>query len=119
MESYLSGDGNQADVAARFKVGLSSLERWIRLFEERGSLEPLTKTNRRPYKRSEHAQMVLREMLNNSRGSHHQELADALFEATGERIDRSTVNNDWHRWRDTRKKNRLLPPSSALPASKS
>ena len=118
VDAYLAGEGNQAEVAQRFKVGLASLKRWIKLFEATGSLEPLTKNNRRPYKLSEHAQNVLRQMLNNSRDSHDQELADALFEATGERIDRSTVNDYWHRWGYTRKKNRLWPPSKTPTASK-
>ena len=118
VDSYLSGEGNQAEVAARFKVGLSSLKRWIKLYEATGNLEPLTKNNRRPYKLSAHAQQVLRQMLNNSRDSHDQELADALFEATGERIDRSTVNDYWHRWGYTRKKNRLWPPSKIPTESK-
>ncbi len=117
VESYLSGEGNQEEVSRRFKVGLSSLKRWVKLYHETGGLEPQTKNNRRPLKLSEHAQAVLRQLLHNSRDAHDQELADALFEATGESIDRSTVNQYWHRWGYTRKKSRLCPPSKTPTAS--
>jgi transposase len=57
-------------------------------------------------------------MLKNAPDAPDQQLADALFEATGVRIHRSTVNDYWHRWGYTRKKSRLYPPKDKPTASK-
>lgn len=117
VESYLDGEGSYDEIASRYKIGPASLKRWVSRYRKTGSLEPLTKNNRRPFSLDEQEQALLKQFIDNSPHSHDQELADALEAATGKKIHRSTVNDYWHRWGYTRKKSRLWPPSSAPTAS--
>ena len=117
VEAYHDGEGTYAELAERFKIGSASLQRWVKLESETGSLEPRTGNNGRPLSLTEEEQSILKMLLNNSPDSTDEELASALEMVLGKPIQRTMVNRYWHRWGYTRKKNRLWPPSSAPTAS--
>ena len=117
VEAYHDGEGTYVELAERFKIGSATLQRWVKLEAQTGSLEPLTKNNQRPLSLNVEEQAILRRLLHNSPSSSDQELADALKVVTGKKLHRSAINRYWKRWGYTRKKRRLWPPSSAPRAS--
>ena len=116
--AYEAGEGSIRVIAKRFQVHKDTVSNWLRLSREQGHLRPRTHSNQRPEKLSSAQQALLKQMLNNAPDAPDQQLANALFEATGVRIHGSTLNDYWHRWGYTRKKNRLYPPKEILTASK-
>ena len=117
VEAYHDGEGTYVELGERFKIGSATLQRWVKLEAETGSLEPRTGNNRRPLLLDDEEQSILRHLLHNSPDSTDQDLADALAMVTGKKLHRSAINRYWHRWGYTRKKSRLWPPSSAPLAS--
>ena len=116
--AYEGGEGGIVVLAQRFKVNKNTVHNWLKLYREHGTLEPRTGNNRRPEKLTAEQQALLRQMIDNAPSTPDHQLADALFEATGVRIHRTTVNDYWHRWGYTRKKNRLYPPKDTPTVSK-
>ncbi len=102
--AYEVGEGSIRVIAKRFQVHKDTVSNWLRLSRDQGHLRPRTHSNKRPEKLSSEQQALLNQMLHNAPDAPDQQLADALFEATGVRIQRSTGNDYWHRWGYTRKK---------------
>lgn len=113
VDAYNDGEGTYDEIAERFKVGRTTVVRWVKRDSETGDLEPLTKNNRRPLSLDDDEQAILRRLLHNSPDCTDQKLADALEMVTGKKLHRSAINRYWKRWGYTRKKRRLWPPSSA------
>ena len=93
VAAYKRGDGRQADIAARFGIGESSLRRWLRRSERSGDLAPTSDYRHGPPPKFETADFaVLEELLRAHPDATNQELADWMAERTGTLVSASTIS---------------------------
>lgn len=106
-----TGAATQAEVAARFDIGISTLRNWLRLRRETGSLAPLpiggSETTLGPPERA-----VLRRLVEATPDATLAALAHALTDETGVALSETTLWREVRRAGLTRKKRRSGPRSS-------
>ena len=112
VAAVLAGGTTQADVAARFAVGLTSVEDLLRRYRATGSVEPT------PYRRGPD-RLLAADDDERIAGYHEddcgltlQQLADRLADETGLRVSEMTVFRALVRCEVTRKKSRSMPRSA-------
>ena len=83
VEAYENNEGTYEEIAARFQVGEASVDRWLALKREQGSVEPKQMGGRRYCSFDEDAEEVLRFLVFENPDSTRDELVDQLAQEIG------------------------------------
>ena len=98
-------EGSFAALAKRFAVGEASVNRWVRLDREQGTLRPKAMGGlRRPPAVDARGEAMLRDVILNNPDCLLRELCDVLEEATGRKISHQPMSRVLKRMGITRKK---------------
>lgn len=117
VEAYERGDGSIPAVAARFAVGVSSLNRWLRRKRETGSVERLPRSGGNPRRVSPAGEAMLRVWLDEDPSVPQHELATRLADAGEAAVSQQTVGRTLARMALTHKKSHSEPCSVSGPTS--
>jgi len=105
VEAWEGGEGTQRGLAKRFKVGESSIGRWVGLKRDTGSVEPVRPARvGRARLIDEAGTAVLAELVAMHSDATEEELTDLYAERTGQNPSRSTIHRALKRLGYTRKK---------------
>ncbi len=98
-------EGSFAVLAKRFAVGEASVNRWVRLDRESGTLQPKAMGGvRRPRAVDSRGEDMLRDVIVNNPDCFLRELCDVFEESTGRKISHQTMSRVLRRMGITRKK---------------
>jgi transposase len=120
VAAYKRGDGGQAEIAARFGIGESSLRRWLKRERETGAVGPTVDFRHGPPPKIEVANMrVLEELLRAFPDATNTELAERMQERTGLVVSASTISRSiailgWTRKKSASSPARPTPRVSAI-----
>lgn len=92
VDIYLEGGISQRQLAKRFKVALSFVEKLLKQHRETGSVAPKVRTQQTPTKLNEQQLNVLQEIVEANNDATLSEIRSSLEEKTGVLIGRSTVD---------------------------
>jgi transposase len=109
IDTYQAGDISQRQLAERFRVALSFIEKLLKQYRETGSITPKIRTEQTPTKVNRDQLTKLEELVIANNDATLAELREKLKEATGVLIGRSTVDRMLQKLNLTRKKS--LHPS--------
>ena len=101
---------SQGQVAAFFRIGEATLQRWLREYRERGDLSPKPHTGGHDPLVSLEGEELLRSIVRRENDRTLEEYCRLLEEAGGPRLARSTMHDTLERLRITRKKKHSTPP---------
>ena len=110
VDAYKKGEGTQKALAARFAISTASVERYLRLDRQKGSIEPSPWPGgtARAIVKEEDKELILR-WLADQPDLTHTELAERFSIHTGRSIARSTMAAALVRLGITRKKSHSRP----------
>lgn len=117
VEAYERGDGPIPVIAARFSVGVSSLNRWLRRRRETGSVEREPRSGGNPRRVTPAGEAMLRAWLDEDPSVAQHELAARLADAGEPPVSQQTVSRTLARMALTYKKSRSEPSSDSDPTS--
>jgi transposase len=107
VECYLNGEGTQEEIASRFCVSRGTVQGWLKLHQEKGSLLP-SDTPRGPSSfLTEKAQKAILDLYRTKPDSTLDEYALIIYQKTGLTVSRSTVCRALQKLNLTRKKNAI------------
>lgn len=112
VDAYEQGAGTKKELASRFAISLSSVERWIRQNKATGTVSP--KPNPAGKARAivkEDDRELLVQWYKEQPDMTYDEMAERFTEETGRRIARSTMGATVLRLGITRKKRHSVPQS--------
>lgn len=109
VAAYREGKGTYEELANIFGVGYATINRWLRLDREKGSLEPKPLPGRVP-KLDERGRAVLRELVEEHSDATLAELGRLIDERLGVKVVPSTVFKTLAAMRITRKKKTSTRP---------
>jgi putative transposase len=89
---YFEGGISQRQLAKRFRVALSFVEKLLKQYRETGSIAPKIRTQQTPTKLNEQQLSVLKQIVEGSSDATLDELPSELEQKTGVLIGRSTVD---------------------------
>ena len=115
LEAALSGDLTQVDVARRFSVSLSFVEKLLRRYRTTGTIAPRPHGGGRQRCIQPEQEAVLLALLEADNDATDAEIAARFTAAMGHAVSTRTVNRMWHRLGLTRKKRRSGPASRSAP----
>ena len=92
IDTYQAGDISQRQLAERFRVALSFIEKLLKQYRETGSIAPKIRTEQTPTKLNSAQLTKLEELVIADNDATLAELREKLKEATGVLIGRSTVD---------------------------
>lgn len=92
LDTYLEGGISQRQLAKRFCVTLSFIEKLLKQYRETGSIAPKVRTQQTPPKLNEQQFNVLREIVEAKNDATLREIREQLKEKTGVTIGISTVD---------------------------
>lgn len=118
IDVYNEGNISQNQLAQRFRVALSFIQKLLKQYRETGNIAPKVRTQQTPTKLNAQQLNVLQEIVNTNNDSTLEELRHQLAEKTGVLIGRSTVDRMLLRLNLTRKKKHCTRPKKALKKSK-
>ena len=104
IDTYQAGDISQRQLAKRFRVALSFIEKLLKQYRETGSITPKIRTKQTPTKLNSDQLTTLEELVIANNDATLAELREKLKEATGVLIGRSTVDRMLQKLNLTRKK---------------
>jgi transposase len=104
IDTYQAGDISQRQLAERFRVALSFIEKLLKQYRETGSITPKTRTEQTPTKLNSDQLTKLEELVIANNDATLAELREKLKEATGVLIGRSTVDRMLQKLNLTHKK---------------
>ena len=113
VEAYERGDGSIPTVAARFAVGVSSLNRWLRRKRQTGSVERQPRAGGKPRRVSPDGEAMLRAWLDEDPSVPQHELAARLADAGEPAVSQQTVGRTLTRMALTHKKSPPEPSSDS------
>lgn len=105
IDTYFEGGISQRQLAKRFRVTLSFIEKLLKRYRENGSVAPKIRTSQTPTKLSEEQLSVLSSIVKANNDATLNELRGQLEEQTGVLIGRSTLDRMLHRLNLSIKKN--------------
>ncbi|SRR5579883_250659 len=105
VDTYIKGGISQRQLASRFRVALSFIEKLLKRYRETGSIEPKVRTQQTPPKLNEQQLNVLKEIVSEDNDATLEEIRNKLEQKTGVLIGRSTVDRMLQRMEITVKKN--------------
>lgn len=117
VAAYERGEGSYQELAARFSVGIATVNRWIRRNRETGSVDPKPHGggNRTPF--DENGLKLLEELLIATPDATYDELKAAWHAAGGARTSRSAVCRAVQKLGYSRKKSRSATRRLTRPGS--
>ena len=92
VDTYLEGGISQRQLAERFKVALSFVEKLLKQYRETRSLAPKIRIQQTPTKLNENQLNILQEIVEANNDATLSEIRDQLQKKTGTMIGRSTVD---------------------------
>jgi Transposase and inactivated derivatives len=101
---------SQGQVAAFFRIGEATLQRWLREYRETGDLAPKPHTGGHDPLLSAEGEELLRSIVRRENDRTLEEYCRLLREAGGPRLARSTMHDVLRRLAITRKKKRSTQP---------
>lgn len=117
LAAVLSKQWTQAEIATRFSVSLSFVEKLLYRWRRTGSLAPAPHRGGRRRAIAPEDEPVLMALLEADNDATDAEIAARFVEATGRRVSPRTVNRMWQRLGLTRKKRRSGPANRPAPTS--
>jgi len=111
IEAYQRGEGSQAQLAQRFQVSTSFLEKLLRRYRTTGSSAPAPHGGGRPRAVTTEQEALLRTLITQDNGATDAEIAARFSQQTGQPVRARTINRMWKRLAITRKKRRSGPAS--------
>lgn len=115
VSAHQAGEGSIRTLAARFKVGMRTVARYLAMVRDTGSLQPSEKRGKPEPKIDE---AVFRRLVEAQPDATETELASALFAQTGVVVHRATIGRTLLRMGLTRKKSPTRPPNKTKPKSR-
>ena len=116
VRAYEAGEESCAAVAARFEVGVASLERWLRRQRERGTLDPLARGG--GWKSPVDSALLQRLIAKRPDRTTDELTREYNRQATSGRVHRSSILRALQRLGYVFKKNDRGQPNSIVRASK-
>lgn len=113
VEAYERGHAPIPDVAARFAVSVSSLNRWLRRKRETGSVERQPRSGGNPRRVTPEGEGLLRAWLDDDPSVPQHELAARLADAGQPVVSQQTVGRTLARMAWTHKKSPSEPSSAS------
>ncbi len=92
FDTYLEGKISQRDLAKRFCVSLSFIEKLIKQYRETNNIAPKTRTKQTPPKLNSEQLDVLKEIVEAKNDATLSEIREILFEKIGITISIATVD---------------------------
>jgi transposase len=92
VDTYLEGGISQRQLAERFKVALSFVQKLLKQYRETESLAPKIRIQQTPTKLNEQQLKVLKEIVETNNDATLSEIRNQLEKKTGILIGRSTVD---------------------------
>jgi transposase len=92
IDTYLEGGISQRELAKRFKVALSFVQKILKQYRETGNVAPKVRIEQTPTKLNEHQLKVLEEIVEANNDATLAEIRILLEQQTGVLIGRSTVD---------------------------
>jgi putative transposase len=108
VRAYLDGHGTYAEIAARFEVGVASVDRWVSRFRRTASVSPDPMGGDRNGKFDEDSEEALRYLVSAKPDATREELKDALEAEIELSVSGSAVQRALERLKLTRKKRRSM-----------
>lgn len=105
LDTYLAGGVSQRQLAKRFCVTLSFIEKILKQYRETESIAPKVRTKQTPPKLNEQQLNVLQEIVNAKNDATLKEIREQLKEKTGITIGISTVDRMLQKMEISLKKN--------------
>ncbi len=109
IDTYLENVTSQRQLAERFKVALSFIEKLLKQYRETGSIAPKVRIQQTPPKLKEEQLNILKEIVSANNDATLEEIRNELANSTGIMIGRSTVDRMLHRM-EIRVKKKLCTP---------
>jgi transposase len=107
VDEYQNGKGTQQQLAGRFCVGDSSVQRFHVLFSRTGSVAPIRQHKPGPKPLLDEASLaVVRQLSEEFPDFFDHEIAEVFCERTGLSVSARTINRAFHKLKLTRKKKR-------------
>jgi transposase len=117
IDTYLAGDISQRQLAKRFRVALSFIEKLLKQYRETGSIAPKVRIQQTPTKLNSEQLATLEQLVSANNDATLAELREQLKKATGVLIGRSTVDRMLQKLNLTRKKKVYTRPRRKAIAS--
>jgi len=92
IDTYFEGGISQRQLAKRFRVALSFIEKLLKQYRETGSIAPLVRTQQTPTKLNQEQLNILSSIVSNNNDATLDELRMLLKKQTGVLIGRSTLD---------------------------
>ena len=92
VDTYLEGGISQRQLAKRFRVALSFIEKLLKQYREAGNIAPKVRRQQTPPKLNEQQLNVLKEIVEAKNDATLEEIRNQLEQKTGVMIGRSTVD---------------------------
>jgi transposase len=110
IDTYLAGDISQRQLAKRFRVALSFIEKLLKQYRETGNIAPKVRVQQTPIKLNSDQLATLEKLVRANNDATLAELRQKLKKATGVLIGRSTVDRMLQKLNLTRKKKAYTRP---------
>jgi putative transposase len=114
IDTYLEGKISQRQIAKRFQVALSFVEKLLKQYREKGSIAPKVRIQQTPTKLSQEQLKVLSSIVSENNDATLDELRMLLEQKTGVLIGRSTLDRMLHLLDLKLKKKRYTPAKKRL-----
>lgn len=129
VDTYLEGGISQRQLAKRFKVALSFIEKLLKQYRETGSIAPLVRRQQTPPKLNEQQLNVLKEIVSAKNDATLSEIRSSLEQKTRITIGISTVDRmlkmmkigvkkNITRWRERNSKSSIIKSTILAPNPK-
>ena len=118
VQAYLRGEGTRAEIAARFDVGPASVDRYVRLYRQSGSVAAKPHAGGPRPRVPDEDRALLEAYLQENPSLTQAELAERYSKETGRHISQRTMSRVLRRFGITRKKKRRMPPSETEKTSR-
>lgn len=110
VDAYAAGNISQRQLAQRFQVALSFIQKLLKRYRETGSIAPKQRTQQTPTKLNAEQLLVLEQLVEATNDATLDELRYQLEQKTGVLIGRSTLDRMLTKLNLTVKKKHFIPP---------
>lgn len=114
LDTYQSGGISQRQLAERFRVALSFIQKLLKQYRDTGSIAPKIRTQQTPIKLTSAQLETLGALVRKNNDATLSELKEQLSQSTGVIIGRSTVDRMLSKLNLTRKKKRYTRPKKKV-----
>lgn len=118
IDTYQEGEISQRQLAKRFRVTLSFIQKLLKQYRETGTIAPKVRTQQTPTKLNAEQMATLETLVNDNNDATLAELREQLHQITGVLIGRSTVDRMLRKLNITRKKKACTRPKKRVNACK-